>query len=225
VLRGGSWINNPRRCRSANRNRNAAGNRNNNVGCRVVLCLHFRACPTGSPRTGASTDAPGVEPEVLALLLRPRAVRPLAERKRRPGGSGRRKPNAPPGLFPRGGVMAGELRVIDDFYDLAFYLTGRIAKFPRQHRYSLGGDMESRLQTILAALVRARYSGKSEEKAALLGSVNVELEVLRFQLRLAKDLAALLLHSHGHALKMAAQVGTQVGGWLKSLRRPGPPQP
>jgi hypothetical protein len=121
--------------------------------------------------------------------------------------------------------MAGELRVIDDFYDLALYLSGRIAKFPRQYRYSLGSDMESRLQTILAALVRARYCGKSEEKAGLLGSVNVELEVLRFQLRLAKDLSALPLHSHGHALKMAAEVGTQVGGWLKSLRRPGPPQP
>jgi formylglycine-generating enzyme required for sulfatase activity len=37
VIRGGSWINNARNCRSANRNRNAPDNRNNNVGFRVLL--------------------------------------------------------------------------------------------------------------------------------------------------------------------------------------------
>ncbi|NEP20236.1 MAG: SUMF1/EgtB/PvdO family nonheme iron enzyme [Leptolyngbya sp. SIO4C1] len=36
MLRGGSWNNNPDNCRSANRNRNARDNRNNNVGFRVV---------------------------------------------------------------------------------------------------------------------------------------------------------------------------------------------
>ncbi|MEM9212825.1 MAG: SUMF1/EgtB/PvdO family nonheme iron enzyme [Cyanobacteria bacterium P01_F01_bin.150] len=36
LLRGGSWINNPRNCRSANRNRNDADNRNNNIGFRLV---------------------------------------------------------------------------------------------------------------------------------------------------------------------------------------------
>ncbi|WP_339394252.1 SUMF1/EgtB/PvdO family nonheme iron enzyme [Nostoc sp. UHCC 0870] len=39
MLRGGSWNNNPRNCRSANRNRNARDNRNNNVGFRVVISV------------------------------------------------------------------------------------------------------------------------------------------------------------------------------------------
>ncbi len=43
-----------------------------------------------------------------------------------------------------------ELKVISDFYDFALYLTQRIEKFPRHHRYSLGTSMEQRLQTILA---------------------------------------------------------------------------
>ncbi|MCP4966515.1 MAG: SUMF1/EgtB/PvdO family nonheme iron enzyme, partial [bacterium] len=36
VLRGGSWNNNPRRLRSANRNNNEPTNRNNNVGFRLA---------------------------------------------------------------------------------------------------------------------------------------------------------------------------------------------
>ena len=39
VLRGGSWNNNPRNLRAANRNRNDTGNRNNNVGFRVARTL------------------------------------------------------------------------------------------------------------------------------------------------------------------------------------------
>lgn len=37
VLRGGSWNNNGRNCRSANRNRNEPANRNNNIGFRLAL--------------------------------------------------------------------------------------------------------------------------------------------------------------------------------------------
>jgi formylglycine-generating enzyme required for sulfatase activity len=36
LLRGGSWNNNPRNCRSAYRNNNARDHRNNNIGFRVA---------------------------------------------------------------------------------------------------------------------------------------------------------------------------------------------
>ncbi|MFN6202865.1 MAG: SUMF1/EgtB/PvdO family nonheme iron enzyme [Acidobacteriota bacterium] len=47
VIRGGSWNNNADNCRSANRNRNTPGNRNNNVG--------FRLSSTWSLAGGASS--------------------------------------------------------------------------------------------------------------------------------------------------------------------------
>jgi formylglycine-generating enzyme required for sulfatase activity len=43
VVRGGSWNNNPRNLRSANRNRNTTDNRNNNIGFRVGSTLSARA--------------------------------------------------------------------------------------------------------------------------------------------------------------------------------------
>ena len=42
VLRGGSWINNGRNCRSANRNRNEPGNRNHNIGFRLSPARHVK---------------------------------------------------------------------------------------------------------------------------------------------------------------------------------------
>ncbi len=46
VVRGGSWNNNARNCRSAYRNNNQPDNRNNNVGVRVVV---FSASTLQSP--------------------------------------------------------------------------------------------------------------------------------------------------------------------------------
>jgi hypothetical protein len=43
VVRGGSWNNNPRDLRSADRNRATPDNRNNNLGFRVASTLSVRA--------------------------------------------------------------------------------------------------------------------------------------------------------------------------------------
>lgn len=58
VIRGGSWNNKPRNLRSANRNRNNADNRNNNVGFR--LAQSARTAARSEPGAGAFRDAPGV---------------------------------------------------------------------------------------------------------------------------------------------------------------------
>ena len=56
LLRGGSWNNNPRNCRSAYRNHNQPDNANNNVGFRVV-CLPQHPSPS-EPLEGIPTGAP-----------------------------------------------------------------------------------------------------------------------------------------------------------------------
>jgi len=109
--------------------------------------------------------------------------------------------------------MAQELKVIQDFYDFMLWLIQHTEKFPRHHRYSLGIAIENRLQRILELLLRAKYS---HEKGAYLNDANMELEVLRFQVRLATDLKALPAKSHGHAAGLTQGIGAQIGGWLGS---------
>jgi len=114
--------------------------------------------------------------------------------------------------------VAQELKVIADCYELALYLSQRVEKFPRSHRYTLGADIERRVQGVLGQLIRAKYAS-GETRPALLREVNADLEVLRFQVRLARDLKALPLNAQGHAAGLVEGVGAQVGGWLKSLKR------
>lgn len=80
--------------------------------------------------------------------------------------------------------MDNELKIISDCYDLAVYLSRRAEKFPRSHRYTLGAEIERRVQGLLGELVRARYVSSGEQRVAILADVNTELEVLRFQVRL-----------------------------------------
>jgi hypothetical protein len=115
-------------------------------------------------------------------------------------------------------LVTRQLKVISDFYDFVLWLTRHTEKFPRHHRYSLGTSMEARCQTILALLLRAKYG---REKTTWLDEANVELDILRFQIRLAKDLGVLPFKSHEFAAKTLAMIGAQVGGWLKRKGRDG----
>ena len=107
-----------------------------------------------------------------------------------------------------------ELKIIQDLYDFILWMTGHIEKFPRHHRYSLGLAMENRLQRILELLLRAKYS---KDKRAILQDANIELEILRFQLRLAKDLRILTIKGYEYGAKQLLAIGTQAGAWMKSL--------
>ena len=116
--------------------------------------------------------------------------------------------------------MTRDLQVVSDCYDLIRDLSARIEKFPRQQRYGLGLDMERRLQQILGGLIRCKHSRGPDAKSSLLREVNMELEVLRFRVRLAHDLRAMPTKALHHVAERMNQVGAQVGGWLRSLHSP-----
>ncbi|MFZ0256739.1 MAG: diversity-generating retroelement protein Avd [Gammaproteobacteria bacterium] len=109
-----------------------------------------------------------------------------------------------------------ELQVIDKVYELVLWSCRHIARFPRSHRFTLGERMERRLYTLLETLLRAKYS---RDKGQLLRQANMELELLRFQFRLAKDLQCLNLKGYEHAARAVDEVGRMVGGWLKGAHR------
>ena len=109
--------------------------------------------------------------------------------------------------------MNQELKIIADFYDFMLWTIGHTEKFPRHHRYSLGLAIENRLQKLLELLIRAKYS---REKLRFLQEANLEMELLRFQIRMAKDIKILTIKSHGYAADAMQDIGSQIGGWMKA---------
>jgi hypothetical protein len=110
-----------------------------------------------------------------------------------------------------------ELVVITRAYDLVLWSCHHTGRFPRSHRFVLGERMERNLYDLLETLIQARYT---RERQALLRQANLILEVLRFQMRLAKDLQCLKVTSYGHAAETIDEIGRLVGGWLKSRGSP-----
>jgi hypothetical protein len=106
-----------------------------------------------------------------------------------------------------------ELKVITKTYDLILWSCNHTSKFPRNHRFVLGERIERNLYDLLETLIRAKYN-KSRQR--MLEESNLTLEVLRFQVRLAKDLQCLRVDSYGFASKAIDEIGRLVGGWLRS---------
>jgi hypothetical protein len=110
-----------------------------------------------------------------------------------------------------------ELVIISKVYDLVLWSCLHIGKFPRNHRFVLGERLEQRLYELLETLITAKYT---RERAALLKQANLTIEILRFQMRLAKDLQCLPTNSFGHAIRQLDEIGRMVGGWARP-KNPG----
>ena len=59
----------------------------------------------------------------------------------------------------------------------------------------------------------------SKQKRPILEDINRKLESMRFLIRLSKDLKCLSLRQYEYAGNECMEVGNQVGGWIKSVRR------
>jgi hypothetical protein len=108
-----------------------------------------------------------------------------------------------------------ELVIITKTYDLILWSCNHTSRFPRQHRFVLGERLERTLYNLLETLIQAKYS---RERKPLLNEANLKLEILRFQIRLAKDLQCLQVKSYGFAAQQIDEIGKLVGGWLKTKK-------
>ncbi len=113
-----------------------------------------------------------------------------------------------------------ELPVIQACYDFTVWLLPKLGKLPRDMRFTLGEKIERLTLCVLEGLIRARYA---PQRGPILDDVNVDLEVLRYLIRVAHDLKALPTKAYGDAAKQLMDIGVQVGGWRKATDRKGTP--
>src|SRR5215469_16288867 len=102
-----------------------------------------------------------------------------------------------------------ELIVITKTYDLILWSCNHTSRFPRNHRFVLGERIERNLYNLLETLIQAKYN---KARQRLLEQANLTLELLRFQMRLARDLQCLKVNSYGFASRAIDEIGRMVGG-------------
>ncbi len=111
---------------------------------------------------------------------------------------------------------ADELIVITRAFDLAREMTQRTRKLPRDLKFVLGDRMLETTYDVLDALIEAKYS---PARAGLLQRANVQLERLRFQVRLCAEEKLVSLRQYEYLAELVNEVGRLIGGWAKAARR------
>lgn len=79
----------------------------------------------------------------------------------------------------------------------------------------MGERVESISFDVLEYLLEACYS---RDRLPLLNKANIQLEKIRYYVRLCKDLKLINLHRYEVISKMVNEIGVQLGGWIKQQR-------
>lgn len=111
--------------------------------------------------------------------------------------------------------MDENLPVYEKAYEFTLWLFPRAAKFPKQQRFVLGQDIEKSATRLLRNLMHAQ---RSTRKLTYLKKASDELDDLRLQIRLAKDLKYMSVTSYGHASREINKIGKMLGGWLNQVQ-------
>lgn len=106
-----------------------------------------------------------------------------------------------------------ELIIYQKYYDLMLYSLPIIGRFPKDQRFILGQQIENQMIEIAKMIVHAN---KLRQKKGKLYEIDIELEKLRFLIRLSKDLRIMTVSKYGHHCERLDEVGRLLGGWLKT---------
>jgi len=109
-------------------------------------------------------------------------------------------------------MKSEEISAVAKMYDFTLWLLPHLAKFSRDHRFTLGDRMEEGALEVLELLVEASYT---RDKRELLAKANIRLERLRYLTRLSKDLKLLSLSQYEFASRAMLTLGNEIGGWTK----------
>jgi len=113
--------------------------------------------------------------------------------------------------------MAAKEDVLNKTYELLLYLVPELEKFPKSQKFLLADRIQTKTLEVLEYLIEGYYR-PHPEKIEPLRKVNLELEKLRYLVRLSHDLRLFSHQKYGVISEKVNEVGRIVGGWIKSLQ-------
>lgn len=92
-----------------------------------------------------------------------------------------------------------------------------IRNFPRDQKFLLGDRMQNLCSDLLESYIEAFYAKDKGFKKEKLNSANIQLEKLRFFLRLAYESGYFSSGRYRETSEKIQELGRMTGGWLKKL--------
>jgi len=90
-----------------------------------------------------------------------------------------------------------------------------ITHFPKSERHVLGAEIRISMLSLQRLIVTAF---KRYHKKTTLTDLDIELAVLKRQVRLAKDLRYLNIKKYQIWIEQLVELGRMIGGWIKSVK-------
>jgi len=103
--------------------------------------------------------------------------------------------------------------VVEKHYKLILWMLPKIANFPKDQRFLLADRIERILLDILEMLIEAVYS---KDRRGILIKINLKLDVLRFMMRIAKDMKYISIKAYDFFCQSVLEIGKMVGGWMRT---------
>lgn len=96
------------------------------------------------------------------------------------------------------------------------YAYDAMSDIPKDHRYALGADIRSSMNTLLRLIVRC---GKRYYKKTTLQELDIEHETLKGLFLVAVELRAINVKEYGILSRHMEELGKMIGGWIKKAPR------
>lgn len=109
-----------------------------------------------------------------------------------------------------------DLKILQKCYDMIEYGYVALRQYPKSERFTLAADTKQSMYELLKLIIRAN---KRYYKKTTLQDIDVELENLRYLVRLGNGLGFLQFKKYEHWSRKLNELGKMLGGWFKSIDR------
>jgi hypothetical protein len=115
--------------------------------------------------------------------------------------------------------VKGQSPIFARTHDLLLWLLERTARFPKHERFRMARRVEEGVFAFRDLLLQAGRLPKEErdEKRRLLAEADLELDRLRFAVRLCQELKLLSFKQYEYCAERLVEIGRLLGGWVKLL--------
>lgn len=109
-----------------------------------------------------------------------------------------------------------DLKVLQKFCDMMEYAYIALRQYPKSEKFVLAADTKQCMYELMRLIIRAN---KKYYKKTTLQDIDIELEHLRYLVRMAQRLEFLPFKKYEIWSRMLDEIGRMVGGWIKSANQ------